>query len=202
MQPGTRHPHCRRQQLVVQASAAGAGAEGGLNDARGSGLSQLAGRVMAGLSQIKINPQLVVSLLQLSLHRHYMAHGSRLHFCSYISCTPLSHAGYSKNLSNPGLLFACAMRPHLMTLAHCAPLLDTATHPTCCTSCQTLHLQLSIAIAMSLGVANRVLYKMALVPMQDYLFFLAQLQNIGRSVGARGCRCVCVCVCVCARSYA
>ena len=29
------------------------------------------------------------------------------------------------------------------------------------------------------GVANRVLYRMALVPMRDYVFFLAQLQNVG-----------------------
>ena len=28
------------------------------------------------------------------------------------------------------------------------------------------------------GVSNRVLYRMALVPMQDYVFFLAQFQNV------------------------
>ena len=29
------------------------------------------------------------------------------------------------------------------------------------------------------GVANRVLYKLALVPMGDYVFFLAQFQTFG-----------------------
>lgn len=29
------------------------------------------------------------------------------------------------------------------------------------------------------GIANRVLYKMALTPLQDYVFFLAQLQTFG-----------------------
>ena len=29
------------------------------------------------------------------------------------------------------------------------------------------------------GVANRVLYKMALVPLGNYVFFLAQLQTFG-----------------------
>jgi len=32
---------------------------------------------------------------------------------------------------------------------------------------------------MTLGVANRVLYKMALVPLGDYVFFLAQFQTFG-----------------------
>jgi hypothetical protein len=29
------------------------------------------------------------------------------------------------------------------------------------------------------GAANRVLFKVALVPMKDYVFFLAQFQNFG-----------------------
>lgn len=36
-----------------------------------------------------------------------------------------------------------------------------------------------IAVVLIFGVSNRVLYKMALVPMQNYVFFLAQIQNIG-----------------------
>ena len=32
----------------------------------------------------------------------------------------------------------------------------------------------SIAVVMAFGVANRVLYKMALSPLSDYVFFLAQ----------------------------
>lgn len=39
--------------------------------------------------------------------------------------------------------------------------------------------QASIGLVLVFGVANRVLYKQALVPMQNYVFFLAQLQNIG-----------------------
>jgi hypothetical protein len=32
---------------------------------------------------------------------------------------------------------------------------------------------------MAFGVFNRVLYKMALVPLGDYVFFLAQFQTFG-----------------------
>lgn len=32
---------------------------------------------------------------------------------------------------------------------------------------------------LATGVTNRVLYKMALVPLKDHIFFLAQLQNLG-----------------------
>ena len=47
--------------------------------------------------------------------------------------------------------------------------------------CLTLavSLQLSILAVVVFGVANRVLYKMALVPMGNYVFFLAQLQTFG-----------------------
>lgn len=38
-------------------------------------------------------------------------------------------------------------------------------------------LQVSVAAVMGLGVANRVLYKMALSPLSDYVFFLAQFQT-------------------------
>ena len=40
-------------------------------------------------------------------------------------------------------------------------------------------LQALIATTMTFGVANRVLYKMALVPLGDYVFFLAQFQTFG-----------------------
>lgn len=36
------------------------------------------------------------------------------------------------------------------------------------------NVQGSIAIVMGFGVANRVLYKLALTPLSDYVFFLAQ----------------------------
>ena len=35
------------------------------------------------------------------------------------------------------------------------------------------------AAAVAFGVLNRVLYKMALVPLKNYPFFLAQLTTIG-----------------------
>ncbi len=40
-------------------------------------------------------------------------------------------------------------------------------------------LQLSLVALVAFGVANRVLYKMALVPLGDYVFFLAQFQTFG-----------------------
>ena len=49
----------------------------------------------------------------------------------------------------------------------------------CCTS-EGVHtvLQGSIGLVMVLGIANRVLYKMALTPLGDrYIFFLAQFQT-------------------------
>lgn len=39
--------------------------------------------------------------------------------------------------------------------------------------------QASVTALIVFGVANRVLYKMALVPMGDYVFFLAQFQTFG-----------------------
>ena len=36
-----------------------------------------------------------------------------------------------------------------------------------------------MAATIGLGVCNRVLYKMALVPLKDYVFFLAQFQTVG-----------------------
>ena len=38
-------------------------------------------------------------------------------------------------------------------------------------------LQGSIALVVAFGIANRVLYKMALNPLSDYVFFLAQFQT-------------------------
>ena len=43
----------------------------------------------------------------------------------------------------------------------------------------TACLQLSILAVVVCAVANRVLYKMALVPLGNYVFFLAQLQTFG-----------------------
>ncbi|GIL95494.1 hypothetical protein Vretimale_1511 [Volvox reticuliferus] len=36
-----------------------------------------------------------------------------------------------------------------------------------------------VGLVLLTGVSNRVLYKMALVPLRDHIFFLAQLQNLG-----------------------
>lgn len=44
---------------------------------------------------------------------------------------------------------------------------------------KSCHLQASVAAAMATGVANRVLYKMALVPMGNYVFVLSQFQTFG-----------------------
>ncbi|KAK9809203.1 hypothetical protein WJX72_011262 [[Myrmecia] bisecta] len=41
------------------------------------------------------------------------------------------------------------------------------------------YLVLSVLAVMVTGVANRVMYKMALVPLQNYVFFLAQFQTFG-----------------------
>lgn len=40
-------------------------------------------------------------------------------------------------------------------------------------------MQASIALVLTLAVANRVLNKMATVPMGEYLFFLALIQTFG-----------------------
>jgi hypothetical protein len=37
----------------------------------------------------------------------------------------------------------------------------------------------AIALVLACGVANRVLYRLALVPMREHLFALAQFQNLG-----------------------
>lgn len=47
-------------------------------------------------------------------------------------------------------------------------------------------MQALVATTMAFGVANRVLYKMALVPLGDYVFFLAQFQTFG-------CNSACAC---------
>ncbi|KAA6419096.1 MAG: crt protein 1-like [Trebouxia sp. A1-2] len=49
----------------------------------------------------------------------------------------------------------------------------TATRPS------NMYIALSILAVVVFGVANRVLYKMALVPLGNYVFFLAQLQTFG-----------------------
>ena len=38
-------------------------------------------------------------------------------------------------------------------------------------------MQVSISLVVGFGIANRVLYKMALNPLSDYVFFLAQFQT-------------------------
>lgn len=54
-----------------------------------------------------------------------------------------------------------------------------------CAPCWYVHsdillcIQASVAAAMATGVANRVLYKMALVPMGNYVFVLSQFQTFG-----------------------
>lgn len=45
--------------------------------------------------------------------------------------------------------------------------------------CKHCPAQASVAAAMATGVANRVLYKMALVPMGNYVFVLSQFQTFG-----------------------
>lgn len=57
-----------------------------------------------------------------------------------------------------------------------APRLQTAAQPN---DTRVLGAQLSVAALIVFGVANRVLYKLALVPMGDYVFFLAQFQTFG-----------------------
>jgi hypothetical protein len=39
-------------------------------------------------------------------------------------------------------------------------------------------MQMLCGAVLVFGVSNRVLYRMALVPMKDYVFFLAQFQNV------------------------
>jgi hypothetical protein len=48
-----------------------------------------------------------------------------------------------------------------------------------CVNLYPLLLQGIIAAVIGLGTLNRVLYRLALVPLRDYVFFLAQAQNIG-----------------------
>ena len=42
-----------------------------------------------------------------------------------------------------------------------------------------ISVQFSVLAVVALGVANRVLYKMALTPLHNYVFFLAQAQTFG-----------------------
>jgi hypothetical protein len=42
-----------------------------------------------------------------------------------------------------------------------------------------VQLQGLVTAVLGLGTLNRVLYRLALVPLRDYVFFLAQAQNIG-----------------------
>lgn len=66
------------------------------------------------------------------------------------------------------------LRPHLpFRRTHVSVLLLCPWAPT--------PLQVKVAMVLVFGVTNRVLYKQALVPMQNYVFFLAQFQNIGEA---------------------
>ena len=56
---------------------------------------------------------------------------------------------------------------------------DSTVHSILSLLMQCLHAQALVATTMAFGVANRVLYKMALVPLGDYVFFLAQFQTFG-----------------------
>ncbi|GAB4849487.1 hypothetical protein Ancab_004281 [Ancistrocladus abbreviatus] len=46
-------------------------------------------------------------------------------------------------------------------------------------SCQTVEVVIALALTVVLGVGNRVLYKLALVPLKQYPCFLAQLATFG-----------------------
>ncbi len=70
-------------------------------------------------------------------------------------------------MSNGYGLYLCT--PQSLCCTYKAPLVSS----TCFT------VQASVAAAMATGVANRVLYKMALVPMGNYVFVLSQFQTFG-----------------------
>lgn len=44
---------------------------------------------------------------------------------------------------------------------------------------RTVEVMIAAAVTVVMGVANRVLYKLALVPLKHYPFFLAQLATFG-----------------------
>lgn len=46
---------------------------------------------------------------------------------------------------------------------------------------RTVEVMVAAAITVALGVGNRVLYKLALIPLKHYPFFLAQLATFGYS---------------------
>jgi hypothetical protein len=48
----------------------------------------------------------------------------------------------------------------------------------CCCCCWCGGAQAALGVLLVSGTANRVLYRMALVPLKDYIFFLAQCQNL------------------------
>lgn len=47
---------------------------------------------------------------------------------------------------------------------------------------RTVEVAIAAAVTVVLGVGNRVLYKLALVPLKQYPFFLAQLATVGYSL--------------------
>ncbi|PKI57771.1 hypothetical protein CRG98_021838 [Punica granatum] len=47
---------------------------------------------------------------------------------------------------------------------------------------RTMEVAVAVAATVVLGVGNRVLYKLALVPLKQYPFFLAQLATVGYSL--------------------
>ena len=82
----------------------------------------------------------------------------------------------SRHLRNESLslcLQALCIRGQIEHAIHMLPHLDLF-----CLKLMSF-VQVSIAIVLVLAVANRVLNKMATVPMGEYLFFLAQIQTFG-----------------------
>ncbi len=60
-----------------------------------------------------------------------------------------------------------------------AATLDSSTPPPAPPSIHPPAPQAAVAAVLVTGVLNRVLYRIALVPMKDHVFALAQLQNMG-----------------------
>ena len=102
--------------------------------------------------------------------------------------TPSSKLYVSASTLNDSLAWALPFLPHAygnraLASKYVAPF---AYSTMCCHACiivmhsvrRCIHTQALCTTTLVFGVANRVLYRMALVPMRDYVFFLAQLQNI------------------------
>lgn len=83
------------------------------------------------------------------------------------------------------IVFSCPS--HSLRLSRLLPLSLVSLLPSILTRCHfptvppsvSSTLQGIIAAVLGLGTLNRVLYRLALVPLRDYVFFLAQAQNVG-----------------------